>query len=292
MVNVGRDVTLEGWSGIFITHDSKKSYGVVVNLDGKINSVNDINGEVGIGVYVNGNIKDQINAPIINILDNAYIKSTGNGIYNAGYATLNIKGAYIEGVEAGVAIKSGILNINNSTIVATGLDTTPTTGSNNGIKASGATIQMESNNGYAGNMKINIKSGNFTSNNGYVLYEYIGKGTESFVESINISGGEFISKANKDVIQVSDSFKSKNNSFISGGKYSSNITNYLESGYTATLEDDLYIVSKSTLKTVNSSNIINSSNNFTKTILLLFSFMVIVILIYINRVKIVKLLKR
>ena len=50
-VHVGKDVTLEGWSGIFINHENSKSYGVFVYLDGKINAVDDINGGSGIGVY-------------------------------------------------------------------------------------------------------------------------------------------------------------------------------------------------------------------------------------------------
>ena len=56
IVNVGSDVTLEGWSGIFVNHDSSKAYGVVVNVSGSINAVDDINGGTGIGIYVNGNI--------------------------------------------------------------------------------------------------------------------------------------------------------------------------------------------------------------------------------------------
>ena len=163
VLDVGKDVTLEGWSGIFITHDSSKSYGVSVNFAGIINSVDDVSGEKGIGIYVNGNIKDKNNSPLVTILDGAKINSTGNGLYIAGYSVFNINEADITGVEAGIGIKSGILNIDGAKVTGTGIDKTPTEGDNNGIKASGAAIQIESNNGYTGDIELNIKSGNQSS---------------------------------------------------------------------------------------------------------------------------------
>lgn len=169
VVNVGENVKLEGWSGIFITHDSSKSYGVVVNLDGDINAVNDMSGETGIGVYVNGNIKHQNGAPVVNIGDDAEITSTGNGLYIAGYSTFNIGKAYIEGDESGIGIKAGRLNIDGATVLSEGKDNTPTEGYNNGIKASGTAIQIESNSGYAGNIGIDIDSGTFRSKDSYVI---------------------------------------------------------------------------------------------------------------------------
>ena len=54
VLKVGKDVTLEGWSGIFITHNNSKSYGIDVSFAGKINSVNDTSGGTGVGIYVNG----------------------------------------------------------------------------------------------------------------------------------------------------------------------------------------------------------------------------------------------
>ena len=95
IVNVGKDVTLEGWSGIFINHNSKKSYGVHAYLEGKINAVNDTSGGTGTGIYVNGNIKEEEASPVVNIMDGAEIKSTGNGLYIAGYSTFNISNAYM-----------------------------------------------------------------------------------------------------------------------------------------------------------------------------------------------------
>lgn len=135
-INVGSDVTLEGWSGIFIDHHDKKAYGILINMNGSINAINDIDGGEWAGIYVNGNIQHENNSPVINLSNTAKITSTGDGIYAAGYATYNINGAYITGVQTGLGIKSGIFNILDATIIGTGEDKTPTSGNNNGINAS------------------------------------------------------------------------------------------------------------------------------------------------------------
>lgn len=284
IVNVGKDVTLEGWSGIFITHDNKKSYGIKINLDGTINAVNDINGGEGAGIYTNGNIQDITNSPIINISDTAKINSTGNGLYIAGYSTINIGASYISGIESAIGIKSGILNIDGATIICNGEDKTPTDGYNNGIKASGTAIQIESNNSYAGNIELNIKSGNLTSKHSNVIYEYIGRGTTTKVKSINLSGGNYVSEDNKEVFLLSNSLKTNHPKFITGGKYSSNPNIYLNSNYTATLDNDMYTVVKSTMKEDFLNNN-NSKTNPLKTIIIITSVIIICFVIYINRRK-------
>lgn len=284
MVNVGKDVKLEGWSGIFITHDNFKSYGVVVNLDGDINAINDVSGGTGIGVYVNGNIKHIDNCPVVNIGDESDITSTGNGLYIAGYTTVNIGKANISGDESGIGIKAGKLNIKGATITSDGIDKTPTGGYNNGIKASGTAIQIESNSGYAGNMKIDIDSGTFKSKNSYTIYEYIGKGTSTQVNSMDISGGTFIGSSEKGVFGLSDSFVNNNGKFISGGKYSSNPSTYLKSGYTASKDGDIYVVTASSSKLVSGYNVnTNDSNGVLKVIATIVIIGVAVVLIYLNR---------
>lgn len=295
IINIGKDVTLEGWSGIFINHDSSKAYGIVVNLEGKINAVNDINGGNGIGIYVNGNIKDSKNAPVVNILEGAEITSTGNGLYIAGYSIFNIGKSYISGLQSGIGIKSGILNIDGATVVCQGKDFTPTEGYNNGMKASGTTIQIESNNGYAGNIEMNIKNGNFKSKNSHVIYEYIGKGNNSLVNSINVSGGIFLSESGKNVFSLSNSFKEKHPNFIMGGKYSSDPSSYLSPGYTSILENNLFHVTKNTIKEIvfNTKNIMfNPRNNIFKVLIIFSISTIFIILGYLNRRKIVSLFSK
>ena len=286
-LHVGKDVTLEGWSGIFVTHENSKSYGVVVYLDGNINAVNDTSGGTGIGVYVNGNIKDEENHPVVNISDGAEINSTGNGLYIAGSSTFHIGDAYIEGVESGIGIKSGILNIDGATVVSNGEDKTPTSGNNNGIKASGTAIQIESNNGYAGKIQLNISNGTFKSKNSYVVYEYIGKGTSSQIYSMSFSNGKFVSEAGKNVFSFSDSFKDIHSGFISGGEYSSDPSSYLKSGYSVVNKDGMYNVTKTTLKSVNSSSISSGGNSFFKSLVWIIVIVISGILVYFNRNKII-----
>ena len=293
IVNIGKDVTLEGWSGIFVTHEDSKSYGVVVNLEGKINAIDDISGGEGIGVYVNGNIKHQNNSPVINIKDNAHIESTGNGLYIAGYTTINIGKSYISGVESGIGIKAGKLNIDGATIIGTGEDKTPTSGYNDGIKASGTAIQIESNNGYAGNIELNIKSGDFKSKNSNVIYEYIGRGNNSLVKYIDISGGSFISEVNKDVFRLSNEMNSVHNSFVTGGEYSSNPNEYLEVGYTSNFDNNLYKVTKSTMKSVSLDNVDGNSkgSSFIKWIIIFIAFIISGVLVCLYKRKILKFFK-
>jgi len=290
VVNIDEDVTLEGWSGIFITHDNNKSYGVEVNFAGTINAVDDTSGGTGIGIYVNGNIKDEINPPTVTILDNAKITSTGNGLYIAGYGIFNINEAEISGVESGIGLKAGILNIDGATIMGTGPDVTPTEGDNNGIKASGTSIQIESNNGYAGNIELNIDGGIFVSNKSYTIYEYIGKGSNSQVIALDVSGGTFVSGKTKNNFLLSDSLKKYHNHFISGGEYSTDPSEYLKNGYTTNIEDDEYVVIRSVMKEVLSDDNNKDNNGLGTIIIMILISIVLISLVYFNRTKILNLL--
>lgn len=283
VVNVEDGVVLEGWSGIFITHNQYKSYGVVVNFDGDINAVSDVNGGEGAGIYANGNIQDKTASPIINVLENATIKSNGVGLYIAGYSNVNINGGYIEGSEAGIGIKAGKLIINGAEVICNGADETPTEGNNNGILASGTTIQIESNDGYAGDIELDISSGKFISENSHVIYEYIGRGSDSLVKSMSISGGEFVSNS-KDVFLVSDSFTDKHSDFITGGFFSSDPKSFVKLGYIVSLEDGSYYVSDS-LKNVFKED--SNGSNFFKVICVIGCF-ILGIFVYFKRNKFCK----
>lgn len=284
-ISVGKDITLEGWAGIFIDHnDNNTGYGILVNMNGDINAVDDIDGGPGAGIYVNGNIKHQDNAPVINLSDTVNITSTGNGIYSAGYATYNINGATISGVESGLGIKSGKFNIFDGTIKGTGEDKTPTSGNNNGINPSGAAIQIESNPGYIGNIELKIKNGVFESNDSNVIYEYTVNGNTTKVKDIELNGGTYTSKVGKNVFRLSDSFKNNHSKFISGGTYSSDPSDYLKSGYSVKENNSVYEVISSTISVFGEKN--NNKNNSFIPIIIVLTFLIIGIIIYINRKKI------
>ena len=290
-VSIGKDITLEGWSGIFINQNNNTAYGVRVNLDGKIKAVDDISGSTGIGIYVNGKISNQENAPIINISSTSKIQSTGVGIYSAGYAEYYINGAHIEGIESGLGIKSGYFNILDGTILGTGEDKTPANSNNNGINPTGVAIQIESNPGYTGNIDLSIKNGLIQSNNSNVIYEYTINNGPSQVQDINISGGKFISKSNKSVFLLSQNFSNNLNNFITGGKFSSDPTKYLKSGFKVELDNNnLYEVinnNTSVFKYNGESNNKNLLPYFT-----IISLIIIVIVSYLNRSKIKQISKK
>lgn len=128
IVNVGKDVTLKGWSGIMVrqhskfsgkTANSNNAYGVEVNVAGKIISVNDTAGGSGFGIYVNGYISNKTNAPVINVENTANITSTGLGVFGGGYSTINILGGTIVGDESGIEIRAGKLYIKDGDISTT-----------------------------------------------------------------------------------------------------------------------------------------------------------------------------
>jgi len=290
-LSVSKDITLEGWSGIFIDHsDNNNSSGVLINMNGNINALNDVDGDTGIGVYVNGNIKHDENAPIINLSNTVNIKSTGFGIYSAGNANYYINGAHIEGVEAGIGIKSGMFKILDGEIFGTGPNKTPTEGNNNGINASGTAIQIESNAGYYGNIELDIRDGLFQSKESYVIYEYTVNGSSTQIKEISLSGGDYVSLNDSDVFKMSDSFNGKHKGFISGGNYSSSPSSYLIEGHSATLDNNMYVVVNKEISN-NFPLIIknNKNNNYTWSIVIT-TLVLFVIIIYINRTKVKEIL--
>lgn len=229
VVNVGADVTVEGWAGVFIDHGSglmaKYARGVVINVDGTLNSVRDTSGAGGHGVYINGTIKDiDANSPIINLGPTSKVTSVGNGIYAAGYAVWNLEGD-VEGSDA-LSIKSGIFNISGGTYHATGEFADPAEANGNGSENTGAAVSITSNSGYAQNIEVNISGGEFKSDNGYALYEGIATkdnvpaANESTVK-LNVEDGIFISNESKPAIAITQAADKK---VVTGGTFISGST--------------------------------------------------------------------
>ena len=122
VVNVGKSVTLEGWSGLFIDQNNiNDNYGIVANINGTLNSVKDTTGEGGHALYINGNIKATTgNVPQIT-LDGATLNTeSGNGMYLAGYAETFINNSTINSTadgNTGIELRAGKLEINNSNVI-------------------------------------------------------------------------------------------------------------------------------------------------------------------------------
>lgn len=250
-LTVEKDVTLEGWSPIFINqlngaNKVKDSYGVTVNLYGTLNGIADSTGNRGHGIYVNGNIQHKENYPIININEGAIINTPGDGIYAAGFAKWNIEGAKITG-GIGIGAKSGIFNLKNVIIKATDPYMDPKYWGN-GIYSNGAAIQIESNNGYAGAIEISIDGGKYESVNAYAIHHYLasknGESVNNSLENLTIKNGTFIGGKDNTAIDVVDGEKM----FITGGTYSSSVAKYITEEYIESKVENNYVVAKKEVK--------------------------------------------
>ena len=227
-VTVGKDVTLVAWAPVFITpYESSVdpyAYGVTVNIEGTLISKPDAKDSKGHGIYINGQIQHLGNAPVINV-SGANVTSEGDGIYAAGYATWNIVDSNVSGYFMGIGIKAGELNISGDSVIrCTGPNEAPTEGFSNGINASGAAIQIESNDDYAGNIAIDIKGGQIISDNGYSIYEYANGNDSLSLDRLDITGGSF-----QGAFKVSKAlYESKAKVIdITGGSYDSSVAEYV-----------------------------------------------------------------
>ncbi len=232
---VGENVTLEGWSGIMIDKNVTNAASLKVDLYGTAIGRTDVSGGLGSGIYINGSIASTSVYPIINIHPGATVSATeGVGIYAAGYAEWNVEGT-VTGM-TGIAIKAGMLNIGgNAVISGTGEADIPTEGYSNGINISGAAIQIESNNSYAGNIIVKISgTPEIKSTNAYAVYEYINKTDSSKLKSVTITGGTFTSSDGLEAIIFTSDATSAKKITVSGGTFSSDPTSFLMFGYEAT----------------------------------------------------------
>ena len=252
VLTVGKDAILEGWAPIFINQkgleNNTEAYGVVVNLYGTLKGFEDSSGDRGHGIYLNGQSKNKINYPIINVFEGAKITTPGDGIYAAGYAKWNIEGATITG-GIGLGIKAGIFNLKNVTVIATD-SYKEAEGYGNGINSTGAAIQIESNNGYAGAIDITIDKGSYTSNHGYAVQHYLNIDKKTKIVSDNklnnlVINGAKVSSLEKDkAIIAVDGDKI----LVTGGTFSSSVAKYITSEYVEIKVENEYVVAKKELK--------------------------------------------
>ena len=252
VVTVDENVTLRGWSGIFVSIDEAgtyKNYGIVANIKGKIvlPGMDNHKTRDGAGIYINGqNNNIEGNVPVFN-LDGAEI--TGNtGIYAAGYAKWNLNNVKIDAESEALSIKAGKFEIDDGTYKAKGKFADPSEDTSNGSVETGAALSMTSNDSYAHKIDVTVKNGTFESLNGYSVYEGIPnkEGTsnpaasESYV-TLNITGGKFVGNSERGAIKIS---KMTNKKVVTGGIFSDNPSSYLAQYYGVIKKDNMYIVTK------------------------------------------------
>lgn len=114
ILNVEKDVTIKGSTGIAIYESEKNAYNTEVNFAGTIIAED-------YGITTNGIIKNE-NGPVVNIKKGSVITATdedGIAVYCAGNGTYNIEdGVKLTGA-TGIEVRSGKLNVKGGTITGT-----------------------------------------------------------------------------------------------------------------------------------------------------------------------------
>ena len=237
--------------------DGVSAYGTAITIKGKINAK--------YCLYINGIIKVTEGAVSTwNITDTAEItgKGDGSGIYAAGYAKWNIAGKIT--APSAIMAKSGEFNITGGEYHSTGEFKDPADANGNGSEDTGAAVSITSNDGYAKKIVVNISGGEFTSDNGYALYEGIAYDSATSVPAatasyatLGVSGGTFTGNADKGAVNISTA---SNKKVITGGTFSSDPSAYLADGYEAKQADGKY-----TVELKNADEVVSSVNSKLET---------------------------
>lgn len=208
-------------------NNQKAAYGVTVDFQGRMI------GNIGLAFYINGDVnKTEGNVPQIHVAMPDDSKVSG-GFYAAGYADWDIDSGYFEG-STPLSIKSGTFDISGGTFYATGEYRNPADANSNGSEETGAALSITSNDDYAGNVKVIVTNGTFTSENGHAVYEGIAtesSGSPAAPSSdvlVEIQGGTFRGNTEKGDVAITEA---ENIKVISGGSFSCDVSDYVADGY-------------------------------------------------------------
>ena len=143
VVTIGKDVTVsnDNWYGIGVrpaNKDSSASYGVKVNIEGKI--------VAPYGITVNGAIKEETgNIPEITIAETGEINSTStaksSALYAAGYGKYTVNGT-VKGTDFGVEIRAGELVVGETAEISSTTAPTECEANGNGSTTKGAGVSI------------------------------------------------------------------------------------------------------------------------------------------------------
>lgn len=192
VVNIGEQVVLAGWSGIFVAKDiagGYKNYGIVVNCKGTLqNPGMDSHNTAGFGVYINGSNKNTNgNVPKFNF-EGSTFSSKGVGIYAAGYAEWKLDNCNITGAETAIEIRAGKMTIDGGEYKATN---TPfsITPEGSGTTISGAALGISQHNT---DLPVNVvvNSGTFTGEHA-IHEEDVQNATGRESIKLTVNGGTF-----------------------------------------------------------------------------------------------------
>ena len=249
VVEVNAGVILEGWAPIFVDQNAAKAYGVSVTVNGAtLNARKDTTGDGGAGIYVNGKITDENNAPVISLTNTKIcdVDNASQGMYLAGYATTTLTNCDITGV-TGVEIRAGKLTVSGGAITGTATPVTVTP-NGNGSTTAGAGVALAQ---HTTKLPVIVTIENATVKGYTGVYESNPQNNDSAsIEKVNltISGGNFEAINNGTNAVYSEDCTN----FISGGAFSSDVSAYAGSNAVASLKNVYYVGTDSIEAAVNS----------------------------------------
>ncbi len=231
--------TLNINGGSIVSNTAQAGYGVSMYGNGA--TLNMTDGSINATSFaITGNGTAEYGGTAIDISGGSLSSATADAaIYHPQAGTLTISGGTITG-QTGIGIKGGTLTISGGTIHAVGSNGGRVEGYNNGLNPSFAAVQIESNPGYAGNMNITVSNdATLISDSWYAFYEYTPENKnpqkETKVNSISVTGGNF-----QGGILISQDLATKGG-FVSGGKWSKDITANVAAGKAANpIDEDPY----------------------------------------------------
>lgn len=237
VVNIGKDITLRGWAGVFINPTKEGlCYGVKVNCSAKIEKTESFKLDAT-GVYINGSIKaTEGNVPVVN-LDGCRINVKSSGIYAAGFAKWNLTNCDIVAENAAVEIRAGEMVIDGGKYEATA-DPLTVTPNGSGSTVEGAAIGVSQ---HTTNLPTSVTIKNGTFSGAYSIWEKdVQDEVARDVIKLSVENGTF-----KGAV-----YSQNNASFIKGGTFSdAPAQDYLAEGYasvTASANPLTYKVVKAT----------------------------------------------
>lgn len=235
ILNVEKDVTIKGSTGIAIYESEKNAYNTEVNFAGTIIAED-------YGITTNGIIKNE-NGPVVNIKKGSVITATGNdgiAVYCAGNGTYNIEdGVKLTGA-TGIEVRSGKLNVKGGTIIGTAKELVS--------KANG--------------------KGATTEGAGIAVVQHTTKlPIEVVITGGTITGSEALYVNNTQNNSAED--WAKVNVLVKGGTFSTDVTNYLANKYVVDKTNNGYeVVENKVLETTDEKITFESDDALDNTLVL------------------------
>ena len=194
-----------------------------LTINGKITGDN--------GATINGTITTNTNKVTVN----GTIDVAGHALYLAGNGITDINnGACVKG-DAGIEIRAGVLNINGGTVESTGTYSAPIA-NGNGTTASGAALIVAEHTTNQG-ITVNVNSGNIkAASNGKAIAASDPENKGGGDVKLNVAGGNVVGG-----IQVEESIEAAKPVAVTGGTFSSDVSNFVDSAPVASNNGTYYV---------------------------------------------------